>query len=67
MAGFSASVYVPVDADTAEGRTEEDFNDFFDNGNIVPTAFCALEGFVSKVSLGQSHSVSPSFNHNNNN
>ena len=65
MAGFVSTVYVPVDEDTAEGVKGESYDDFF-NAVAVPTVYCAMEGFVSKVSLGQSHSVSPSFNHNNN-
>ena len=58
MAGFNTVVHVEVDEQTAAGEEKVDIapSDLFDGG--VPTAFCALQGFHSKLNLGQSHSVS---------
>ena len=61
VAGFTTVVHVEVDEQTAEGMEDAaiDPSDLFDGG--IPTALCALQGFHTKLNLGQSHSVSRFF------
>ena len=61
VAGFTTVVHVEVDEQTAEGTEDAsiDPSDLFDAA--IPTAFCALQGFHTKLNLGQSQSVSRFF------
>ena len=57
VAGFTTVVHVDVEEQTSEGEGEVDIPiDLFDGA--VPIPFCVLQGFHTKLNLGQSYSVS---------
>ena len=56
--GFSDTVHVGVDKDTAVGTYDLPFDPIDLFHNTIPTAYCAVQGFVSKVDLDRSQRVS---------